>query len=107
MFRTISGREADARKKKRIFFFLSLDGEMRPATIGGNKGKKGLRMNEIFQQYLNIWRQYYSRAEFGGTSIEVAAQYAASDCVNAGKRAGWSEPEWNDDIAYWKSKVAK
>ena len=64
-------------------------------------------MKEIFAQYLALWTIYYSNNPFGGASLEVAATYAAMDCMNIGKRSNWSEAEFIDDIQYWSEKIVK
>ena len=62
-------------------------------------------MNANHQKYLAIWIRYYSKNEFGGTSVEAAAAYAAMDCMNQCK--GWSQEAIDDDIAYWDKKISQ
>lgn len=58
-----------------------------------------------YQKYLAIWTRHYSKSEFGGTSVQAAAEYAAMDCMNQVK--GWSQAEIDDDLAYWEQKIGK
>jgi len=62
-------------------------------------------MDANYKKYLAIWTRYYSNNEFGGTSVEVAAAYAAMDNMNQCK--GWSQAEIDDDLAYWGQKVGE
>ena len=62
-------------------------------------------MNANYQKYLAIWTRYYSKNEFGGTSVEAAAAYAAMDCMNQCKN--WSQAVIDDDLAYLEEKVGK
>jgi hypothetical protein len=55
------------------------------------------------ERYTELWAVYYATHDFGGTSIEAAAAYAAMDCMNTCK--GWSQAEIEDDIAYWSAKI--
>ena len=61
-------------------------------------------MNANFKKYFAIWFAHYSKSQFGGTNIEAAATYAATDCMNVVK--GWNQEEIDDDINYWNTKLA-
>ena len=69
--------------------------------------EKAASMKNIADKYIAIWTAHYSKTQFGGTSLEAAAVYAAMDCMNVGKRNSWSEAEYIDDIEYWTGKLAK
>jgi hypothetical protein len=58
-----------------------------------------------YQKYLEIWTRHYSKSEFGGTSAQAAAEYAAMDCMN--QVNGWGQDEIDEDLAYWDQKVGK
>lgn len=62
-------------------------------------------MEHIAAQYIEIWTAYYAANPFAGTCAKAAAEFAAMDCINTGKRGGWTEADFLDDLEYWKSKI--
>ena len=62
-------------------------------------------MEAIIAKYIEIWTTYYSNIPCA--CVKTAASYATMDCVNDGKRGGFSEAEYWDDIAYWMEKIKK
>jgi hypothetical protein len=60
-------------------------------------------MNANYNKYFEIWHKRYSESGFGCGNINVAAAYAAMDCMNQVK--GWSQAEIDDDINYLAEKT--